>query len=234
MRVTMMRLFNLLLSPIGRVASWPMRNIETFPSKRMYLYLSLVKRKVAEFYHNIDRRRYLVWFKWLIFITFSGQLMVSLEASWTFSVSSIHTWVLLISEFFPPWFHLLAARRPRLPSRWRRRWPLPTLNRHHRSRTCPMVQLREIPLPLLPLRQLPPSRLPPHQQTYLNKSPTFDKQKLELAVMMKILRRRTLSSILRTRNKQERQRNRRQRRILTLPRGLCRPTCSSLLRFWVH
>ena len=37
----MMKLFNLLLSPIGRVASRPMRNIETFPSKQMYLYLSL-------------------------------------------------------------------------------------------------------------------------------------------------------------------------------------------------
>ena len=55
-----------------------MRNIETFPSKQMYPYLSLVKRKVADFYHNIDRRRWLVWSKWLIFITFSGQLMVSL------------------------------------------------------------------------------------------------------------------------------------------------------------
>ena len=41
-----------------------MRNIETFPSKQMYPYLSLVmvmvmvldERKVAEFYHNIDRR----------------------------------------------------------------------------------------------------------------------------------------------------------------------------------
>ena len=59
----MMRLFNLLLSSIGRVASRPMRNIETFPSKQMYLYLSLVERKVAEFYHNIDRRRCLVWLK---------------------------------------------------------------------------------------------------------------------------------------------------------------------------
>ena len=55
-----------------------MRNIETFPSKQMYPYLSLVERKVAEFYHNIDRRRWLVWLKWLIFINFSGQLMVSL------------------------------------------------------------------------------------------------------------------------------------------------------------
>ena len=57
----MMKLFNMLLSPIGRVASRPMKNIETFPSKQMYLYLSLVERKVAEFYHNIDRRRNLVW-----------------------------------------------------------------------------------------------------------------------------------------------------------------------------
>ena len=33
-----------------------MENIETFPSKQMYPYLSLDERKVAEFYHNIDRR----------------------------------------------------------------------------------------------------------------------------------------------------------------------------------
>ena len=75
MRVTMMKLFNLLLSPIGRVASRPMKNIETFPSKQMYLYLSLVERKVAEFYHN-------TWLKWLVFIAFSGQLMVSLKLIW--------------------------------------------------------------------------------------------------------------------------------------------------------
>ena len=31
-----------------------MRNIETFPSKQMYTYISLVERKEAEFYHNID------------------------------------------------------------------------------------------------------------------------------------------------------------------------------------
>ena len=41
----MMKLFNLLLSPIGRVASRPMRNIVTFPSKQMYLYLSLVEER---------------------------------------------------------------------------------------------------------------------------------------------------------------------------------------------
>ena len=45
----------MLQSPICRVASRPMRNTETFPSKQMYLYISLVERKVAEFYHNIDR-----------------------------------------------------------------------------------------------------------------------------------------------------------------------------------
>ena len=37
-----------------------MSNVETFPSKQMYLELSLVERKESEFYHNIDKRRY--WF----------------------------------------------------------------------------------------------------------------------------------------------------------------------------
>ena len=40
-----------------------MRNIETFPSKQMYPCLSLDERKVAEFCHNIDRKRWLVWVK---------------------------------------------------------------------------------------------------------------------------------------------------------------------------
>ena len=44
-----------------------MRNIERFPSQQMYPYLSLVERKVAEFYHNIDRRRWLVWIKMTYF-----------------------------------------------------------------------------------------------------------------------------------------------------------------------
>ena len=78
-RISLGKLFNVLQSSIGWMASWPMRNIKTFPSKQMYLYLSLVERKEAEFYHNIDRRRYLVWFKWLIFIAFPGQCMVSLS-----------------------------------------------------------------------------------------------------------------------------------------------------------
>ena len=76
-RISLGKLFNVLQSPIGRMASWPMRNIKTFSSKQMYLYLSLVERKEAEFYHNIDRRCYLVWFKWLIFIVFPVQFMVS-------------------------------------------------------------------------------------------------------------------------------------------------------------
>ena len=40
------------------MASQPMRNIERFPSKHMYLYLSLVERKVAEFYHDMVKMAY--------------------------------------------------------------------------------------------------------------------------------------------------------------------------------
>ena len=78
-RISLGKLFNVLQSPIGQMASRPIGNIETFPSKQMYLYLPLVERKVVEFYHHIDGRCYLVWFKWLIFIAFYGQLMVSLH-----------------------------------------------------------------------------------------------------------------------------------------------------------
>ena len=46
------KLSNVLQSPIGREASRPMRNIETFPSNQMYLCLSLVEGKVAESYLN--------------------------------------------------------------------------------------------------------------------------------------------------------------------------------------
>ena len=73
-----MKVFNLLLSPIGQVASRPMRIIETFPPKQMYLYLSLAKRNEVEIYHNIDRRRYLVGLKWIIFIAIWRELLVSL------------------------------------------------------------------------------------------------------------------------------------------------------------
>ena len=41
-------------SPIVKNIRRP-RLIETFPSKQMCPYLSLVERKVAEFYHNIDK-----------------------------------------------------------------------------------------------------------------------------------------------------------------------------------
>ena len=40
------KIFNVLQSLNGRIASRPMRNIETFPSNQMYLCLSLVERKV--------------------------------------------------------------------------------------------------------------------------------------------------------------------------------------------
>ena len=44
----------------------------------MYLYLSSVERKEAEFYLNMDKRRYLVWLKWFIFISIRRELLVSL------------------------------------------------------------------------------------------------------------------------------------------------------------
>ena len=47
-----------------------MRNIEIFPSQQMYPYLSLVERKEAEFYHNIDRRSWLVWVEMTYFHRF--------------------------------------------------------------------------------------------------------------------------------------------------------------------
>ena len=62
-----MKLFNLLLSPIGRVTSQPMRNIETFSSKQMYLYLLIGQEKSSRVLsHNMDRRRYLVWLNQLV------------------------------------------------------------------------------------------------------------------------------------------------------------------------
>ena len=51
-----------------------MTNIEIFPSKLMYLYLSLVERKVADFYDNMDGRRYLVK---LTSLHHLGKLLVS-------------------------------------------------------------------------------------------------------------------------------------------------------------
>ena len=67
------KLFNVLQSSIGRVAFQLMRNIEIFPSKLMYLYFSLVERKVAEFYHDINRRLYLVLLNRLLFSPCSGE-----------------------------------------------------------------------------------------------------------------------------------------------------------------
>ena len=54
-----------------------MGNIETFPSKKIYLYLSLDERKVAKLYHNMD----LLLLRWIIFITIWRELIVSLFGS---------------------------------------------------------------------------------------------------------------------------------------------------------
>ena len=42
-----------------------MRTIKTFLSKQKYLYLSFAERKVAEYYYNVDERRYCVWLNYL-------------------------------------------------------------------------------------------------------------------------------------------------------------------------
>ena len=54
-----------------------MLNIERFPSKQMYPYLSLVERRVTEFYYNMNGRRYSVWLKLTIFITNWWEFIVS-------------------------------------------------------------------------------------------------------------------------------------------------------------
>ena len=43
-----------------------MRNVETFPSKQPYRYLSLVERKVAELYHDMAKMNYFHLFLWTI------------------------------------------------------------------------------------------------------------------------------------------------------------------------
>ena len=46
------KLFNVLQSLIGQMASRPMRNIKMFPSNQLYLYILMGERKAAEFYLN--------------------------------------------------------------------------------------------------------------------------------------------------------------------------------------
>ena len=66
-----------------------MRNIETFPSKQMYPYFSLVERKVAEFYLNIDRMR------WLVLVDLFSSLFP--ENSWCSCFCLAHdAWVLCV------------------------------------------------------------------------------------------------------------------------------------------
>jgi len=53
-----------------------MSNIETFPSKQMYISLSLVKRKAAQFSHNRDEWRGVVWLKNIFFMNMWKELLV--------------------------------------------------------------------------------------------------------------------------------------------------------------
>ena len=65
-----------------------MRNIETFPSQQMYCYLSLVERKVTEFYLNIDRMRWLVLVEMIYFRPFFWTIPGVLGSKLTFISSS--------------------------------------------------------------------------------------------------------------------------------------------------
>ena len=49
-------------------------------NKQLYLYLSLVERKVVEFCHSMDRRLSLVWLNWPIFIKIWKELRISLTS----------------------------------------------------------------------------------------------------------------------------------------------------------
>ena len=56
----------------------------------MYPYLSLVERKVAEFYHNIDRTHWLVWVKMTYFHRFFWTIPgVLVPFAWRFSWSEV-------------------------------------------------------------------------------------------------------------------------------------------------
>ena len=46
--------------------------------RKLETFLGAMSKASEVLVHHIDGRCYLVWFKWLIFIAFSGQLMVSL------------------------------------------------------------------------------------------------------------------------------------------------------------
>ena len=65
-----------------------MRNIETFPSKQMYLYLSLVERKVAGFYYNMDGRRDCIGWEalfGLVILTYFHQYLDTIAGVFVFS-----------------------------------------------------------------------------------------------------------------------------------------------------
>ena len=83
-----------------------MRNIETFSSKQMYPYLSLDERKVAEFYHNIDRRGWLVCVKMTFFHRFfrtiPGVLVISV---YNFRVSTGADLLVYNAKFFVALFN---------------------------------------------------------------------------------------------------------------------------------
>ena len=79
-----------------------MRNLETFLSKQMYPYLSLVERKVAEFYLNIDRMRWLVLVEMTYFYHFFRTIhgvLANLQDSRDLEANSFFIWGVIWSLF---------------------------------------------------------------------------------------------------------------------------------------
>ena len=117
------------------------RNIERFPSKQMYPYLSLVERKVAEFYHNIDRRSWLVWVKMTYFHCFFRtipgvlglleqslwQLLSLWGHQWGDSQVSGRCWEVADGDVSQVWDPLLLGSRPCRPPCWSPLQPHETL-----------------------------------------------------------------------------------------------------------
>ena len=90
-----------------------MRNLERFLSKQMYPYLSLVEGKVAELYHNIDRRSWLVWIKMTYFHGFFRTIPGVLDLEFITA--------------FVKWNFLVSGRKAlRIPVKSQRIWELAT------------------------------------------------------------------------------------------------------------
>ena len=62
--------------------------LKHFPQRRC-IFISPWSREKYQSYQNIDRRRYLVWLSWLIFISTWRELMVSLLNYWMLGFTKV-------------------------------------------------------------------------------------------------------------------------------------------------